>query len=169
MAPDSYLTFNVVFNPNSAGTYSGSLPLVANGVTIGSIPLSGTGTASSSGSGTPPVTSPVTSPKTTVTPSSVSFGSVAVGTSSSRTIKIQNNGTTRLTLGSLILSGSGFKLASVPSDLLMASGSYLTFNVVFNPNSAGTYSGSLSLIANGVTIGSIPLSGTGIGSSSSTQ
>jgi hypothetical protein len=158
MGAGTSLTFKVVFNPNSAGTYSGSLPLIGNGVTI-SIPLSGAATGSSSGSSTPSVP-PVTSAQTTVTPSSVSFGSVAVGTSSSKAITIHNNGTTRLTLGSLTLLGSGYKLASVPSDLLMAAGTSLTFNVVFTPVSATSYSGSLSIVVGGV-VDSIPLTGTG--------
>jgi hypothetical protein len=156
MAANTSLTFKVVFSPSSAGTYSGSVPLIANGATIDSIPLSGTATGSSSSSSTPPVP-PV---QTTVTPSSVSFGSVPVGTSSSHTITIHNNGTSRLTLGSLTLLGSEFRLASVPSDLLMAAGTSLTFNVVFTPVSATSYSGSLRIVVGGV-VDSIPLTGTG--------
>jgi hypothetical protein len=161
MAANTSSTFSVVFSPSSAGTYSGSLAIIVKGVTVGSIPLSGTGTGSSAGSGISPVTPPVTSPGTTVTPSSVSFGSAAVGSSISHTIQVHNNGTTRITLGLLTLSGPGFKLANVPSDLLMAANTSLTFNVVFSPSSAGTYSGSLAIIVKGVTVGSIPLSGTG--------
>jgi hypothetical protein len=61
---------------------------------------------------------------------------------------------------SLILSGAGFKLAGVPSDLLMAANTSLTFNVVFIPVSATAYSGSLSIVVGGV-VDSIPLTGAG--------
>jgi hypothetical protein len=101
----------------------------------------------------------------TVTPSSVSFGSVPLGTSSSQTIRIKNISSARIQLARFSALGSGFSLTDVPSDLLMAANTYLTFNVVFSPSSAGAYSGSLPLIANGVTVGSIPLSGTGIAAS----
>jgi hypothetical protein len=168
MGAGTSLTFKVVFNPSSAGTYSGSLPVIGNGVSI-SIPLSGTATGSTSGSSTPPVTSPVTSSGVTVTPASVSFGSVPLGTSSSHTITIHNNGTTRLTLGSLTLLGSGFKLASVPSDLLMAAGTSLTFNVVFTPVSVTSYSGTLRVVVGGVVVDSIPVTGTGIPALASAQ
>jgi hypothetical protein len=158
MAANTSLTFNVVFNPTSAGTYSGSLPLIANGVTLDSISLSGAGTSSSSDSDP----SPVVTPKITVTPSSVSFGSVLLGASGSQTIRIQNTSGGRIQLGRFSVSGSGFSLVDVPSDLLMAANTSLTFNVVFAPISATSYSTPLSFVVNGVAVGSISLTGTGI-------
>jgi archaellum component FlaF (FlaF/FlaG flagellin family) len=97
-----------------------------------------------------------------ITPERASFGNVAVGTSRSRTIKITNNGSVRVELNRLTVSGSGFTLANVPSSLTIAEGASVTFDVVFEPRSISSYSGSVPLVSGSVVMVAIPLSGAGV-------
>jgi hypothetical protein len=154
LTPGQSVELNAIYEPTAAGTFSGEITIASNSATPTTIALSGTAQDAQTAS-----------PEMTVTPSGVSFGSVPLGTSSSQTIRIKNISSARIQLARFSAPGSGFSLTDVPSDLLMAANTYLTFNVVFSPSSAGAYSGSLPLIANGVTVGSIPLSGTGIAAS----
>lgn len=109
--------------------------------------------------GLPPGAAP--SMSLAITPSGASFGSVTVGTSISRTIKITNNGSARIAFAQLTVSGSGFTLASVPPSLTLAAGTSITFNVVFTPRSASLYSASIPLVSGGAVVASLSLSGTG--------
>jgi hypothetical protein len=102
----------------------------------------------------------------TATPSAASFGSVPVDVSNSQTVKITNNTTGTIVLG-LTLSGTGFTLANVPTDRIMAANTSLTFNVVFAPTSAVPYSGSVSWSNGKLAAGSMTLTGSGIPRTSS--
>lgn len=97
-----------------------------------------------------------------ITPERASFGNVAVGASRSRTIKITNNGSVRVALNRLTVSGSGFALANVPSSLTVAEGASITFEVVFEPRSVSSYFGSVPLVSGSTAIVAIPLSGAGV-------
>ena len=145
LAPNSTLTFNAVFAPTSPGAVSGSVSIATN--------LSGPTTVALNGTGTQPAMS--------VTPSSVSFGTVADGTGSTQAVILKNTGTANLVVSSETVTGAGFSVVNFTAQTL-APGSSMNFNAVFAPTSAGAVSGSISVSTNLPTSPTaIPLSGTG--------
>jgi hypothetical protein len=117
--------------------------------------------------------SEVSTAQLTVKPSSISFGSVPVGSSATQSLVLGNSGGSNLTVSQAAMTGSGFSLSGLP--LTLAAGQIASFSVTFAPKSSGNVSGSISLLSstailhgtNGKHNGSssttttVPLSGTG--------
>jgi hypothetical protein len=143
--------FSVSFTPSSAGNASGSVSIASN--TPGSpmaIALSGTGMQA----------------QIAVAPSSAAFGSVVVGNSNSQTITVSNGGNASLTISQAALIGTGFSTSGLNAPLTIATGKSATFNAVFTPSSAGSASGSVTLISNAPSSPlTIALGGTGVAAS----
>ncbi|WP_186767835.1 choice-of-anchor D domain-containing protein [Blastopirellula retiformator] len=78
--------------------------------------------------------------------STVSFGTVKVGDSVSKTFTITNDGTTNLTIGAITLP-SDFVVTQSP-DATVTPGSYTTFTVEFTPSSAANYAGDITIATN---------------------
>jgi len=93
-------------------------------------------------------------------PSTVPFGSVAIGASSTVPVVLKNDRPFNLTLQSASTTGSGFSVSGASFPLTLNSGQSVTLNVSFAPKSAGTVGGSLYLSSVALTV---PLSGTGGG------
>jgi len=98
-------------------------------------------------------------PSLSVTPTSLDFGSVKVGSTADRTIVVQNTGGGKLT-GSVsvvppfhIISGGSFTLPL---------GATQTVEVRFSPTATGVFAADVSLTSNGGD-GSVAITGTGIG------
>jgi hypothetical protein len=139
-------SFNVTFAPQSAGSSSVSLAITNNGpAPTFTIPLSGTG---------------VTPGALAVT--SVNFGNVQAGSTSTQTATLTNTGGTSVTVSQANLSGTGFTLNGLSLPLTLAAGQTFTFKVTFAPQSAGVDSGTIALVSNAPgTPPSIALSGSG--------
>lgn len=145
LTPNSSMTFNAVFAPASPGAASGSVSVATNLSQPTTVALSGTGTQ----------------PAMSVTPSSVSFGTVADGTGSTQAVILKNTGTANLVVSSAAASGTGFSVAAFTAQTLTP-GSSMSFNAVFAPTSAGAVTGSISVSTNlPASPTSIPLTGTG--------
>ncbi|HEX4001021.1 MAG TPA: choice-of-anchor D domain-containing protein [Candidatus Acidoferrales bacterium] len=146
VAAGNTMTFNATFTPASATAVSGSISVVTNSSSSPTtIALTGTGTQAGM----------------SVTPSSVSFGNIADGTSSTQAITLKNTGTANLVVSSKSVTGTGFSVASFTAQTL-APNATMSFNAVFAPTSAGSVSGSISVttsLAGSPT--AIPLTGTG--------
>ncbi len=141
-------TLNVVFAPTSGGSVTGSLSVVsnANGSPT-TIALSGTGGQAVLG----------------MTPSSAAFGNVTVGLTNSQTIRLSNTGTATLTITQANVTGTGFGTTGLTLPLSINAGQSSTFNAQFQPTSAGTASGTISIVSNAVgSPSAIGLSGTGV-------
>ena len=66
---------------------------------------------------------PVTAqPAISVVPTSVSFGSVTLGTTNTQTITVRNQGTANLSVSQATISGSGFKLSGLQLPMTVAPG-----------------------------------------------
>ena len=140
-------SFTAGFAPAAAGSASGSISITSNapGSPL-AIALSGTGTQ----------------PQITVTPSSVNFGSVVVGTRNSQAMTLKNTGTASLTITQVSVTGAGFSQTGLSAQTV-AAGASVAFNAVFAPAVAGSASGTISITSNAP--GSplaIALSGTGV-------
>src|SRR5262249_39299103 len=142
-------TFNVVFNPQSAGAVSGNLAITSDASNPSlNVPLSGTG---------------VTQGTVSANPTSLSFGNVTVGATSTLTETVTNSGGSSLTINQANVSGTGFSINGLSLPLTLSAGESKTFNVVFNPQSAGSASGNIAIVNTGsVSTVNIPLSGTGV-------
>ncbi len=142
-------TFTVKFAPQSAGGVSGSVTITstASNPTL-TIPLSGTGISPGAlGSN----------------PTSLSFGSVTMGSNQSLSDTVTNTGGSSVTISQAAISGSGFSLSGITAPVTLPAGQSATFTVKFAPQSAATASGAVTIASNGSnpTL-TIPLSGTGV-------
>src|SRR5258708_30669194 len=133
LAAGQSLTFSVYFAPSSGGTVSGALTLLSNASnTSVSVSLSGTGTSPG---------------QLTVSPGSVSFGNVVVGTSQSQTGTLSASGSS-VTVSSATSSSSEFAVTGVAFPLSIAAGQSVPFTVKFTPQISGTASANISLASN---------------------
>lgn len=144
LLPNQTLTFNVLFSPKTAASFTGSL-VVPNGPLT--IQLSGTGTNNS---------------QLLLNPTAVNFGSVDVGQTSTQAVTLTANGGA-VTISGSASSSSQFALQGVTFPFTIASGTSVALNVAFTPNSNGSTSGVLSLASNATNSNAQEaLSGTGM-------
>jgi hypothetical protein len=93
-----------------------------------------------------------------ISPTQLTFTAQSIGaTGAPQPVTITNNGTAKLTMGGVSLSGSGASAFSftgtsgggcVASGATLAVGASCTFNVSFSPSATGSYSASLSISDN---------------------
>ena len=99
----------------------------------------------------------------TSTPSSLSFSNTYIGlNSTSKSISVQNTGTTSVTVNSITSSCPQFKLASGTTPTTLAAGKATSYSFYFAPQAAQLYSCNYTLVlASGSNL-VVPLSGTGL-------
>ncbi len=102
----------------------------------------------------------VSSEGVTASPSTVSFGQVAIGTSSTVPVVLKNDRSWNVPLPALQTTGSEFSMSGPTFPLILGVGQSVTLNVTFTPQSAGTTGGSLFISGPAL---AIPLTGTGGG------
>ncbi len=142
-------TYSVTFAPQSIGSSSGNATITSTAADSNlSILLSGTS---------------VTQGTLTANPTSLAFGSVQIGNSTSLSETLTNTGGTSLTISAAAASGPGFSLSGLSLPLTLNAGHSTAFTVLFSPTTSGVASGSVSLTSNGLNPNlSILLSGTGV-------
>jgi Cep192 domain 4/Abnormal spindle-like microcephaly-assoc'd, ASPM-SPD-2-Hydin/HYDIN/CFA65/VesB-like, Ig-like domain len=141
-------TLNVVFAPTARGSATGSVTVTSN---ANNSPLA----VSLAGTGAQPALS--------ITPASANFGSVAVGSTNSQTIKLTNTGTSVLTMTQANVTGTGFSTTGLTLPLSINPGLSSTFNAQYQPTAVAASSGSITIVSNAATSPSvIALSGTGV-------
>jgi hypothetical protein len=95
--------------------------------------------------------------------SSLAFGSVNVGSSSSLTTTLTNNGNSNVTISGVTVSGTGYGESGVTSGETLTPNQSLTITAQFTPAAAGLVSGSVSIASNATNSpAGITLSGTGV-------
>ncbi|MFZ0958429.1 MAG: choice-of-anchor D domain-containing protein, partial [Candidatus Sulfotelmatobacter sp.] len=99
----------------------------------------------------------------TASSTSLSFGTVAVGTIQVLPETVTNNGTASLTLTTVSVTGTGFTISGLTLPMALAAGQSTSFNVVFQPPSVVTGgTGNVALANTGTnSVLNIPLSGSG--------
>ena len=148
LSPGQAANFSVTFVPNSAITYNGQFSMTILGVTDPIIvSLAGTGQT--------------TGAITQVSPSSLSFGNVPVGTvSAPQTVTVKNIGTSKVTLTSVVadppFTVTGAKLIGLNP------GKSTSFQVTFNSTGIGNSDNVLVIQYNVVGPNGVDLTGTGI-------
>src|SRR5205807_854317 len=148
LPPGQSSTLSVQFAPTATGSASGSVSLVSDAPNSPStIALSGTGVQ----------------PQLSITPASVTFGNAVVGTTNTQTITLTNPGTANLTISQATVSGQSFTMTGLNIPLILGAGQTTSFNVAYVPSSAGSVTGSLSLVSDAPNSPTtLALSGTGV-------
>jgi hypothetical protein len=105
---------------------------------------------------------PPTQGALTVSPLSVAFGNVLIGTSAKQTVTLSNNSSTSITVNSVGITGTGFSQSSPALPLTLASGQSSNITVTFAPQNSGSVSGAVQIGSNASNASvSVALSGTG--------
>jgi Cep192 domain 4/Abnormal spindle-like microcephaly-assoc'd, ASPM-SPD-2-Hydin/HYDIN/CFA65/VesB-like, Ig-like domain len=141
--------FNVTFAPQSAGSASGSIAVASTASNSSfNVALSGTGVAAGA---------------LTVSPASLSFGSVQTGENQKLSATISNTGGSTVTISQAKVSGTGFTMSSMTTPMTVAAGQSASVNITFAPQSAGSATGSLAITSDATDPSvALPLSGTGV-------
>lgn len=131
LASGQSITLKATFQPVVDGVAGGSIIVSGSGVVI---PLFGTGETGGGG-------------QLSVTPGSVSFGSVMLGSSESKPSSLTATGGS-VTISSATTSGTEFSLTGVSFPLTIKAGQSVSFDVEFAPQTAGSASSTISFASN---------------------
>ena len=106
--------------------------------------------------------SPATSgtPALSLNTTSIGFGGIAVNTAVEQPLTLSSTGTAPVTITGANVSGTGFSVTGITLPLTLNPGQALTVEVGFDPTTASTFSGQLSIGSN-VSTKTVALSGTG--------
>ncbi len=149
LAAGQSLTLTLAFAPSLSGTWSGAVTFASNAYnpTL-SVSLSGTGTSPG---------------QLTVSPGSMSFGTIVVGTGQTQTGTLSASGSS-VTVSSGTSNSSEFILGGMTLPFTIAAGQSVPFSVTFSPQTSGTASANVSFASN-ASISSITEAVTGTGAS----
>jgi Abnormal spindle-like microcephaly-assoc'd, ASPM-SPD-2-Hydin len=150
IAPAQSVTLALKFAPTTSGAVTGSLTVTNNEGVNALAAVTGTGVQAA----------------LSVTPSSVSFGSVVSGNTNSQTVQVRNSGTANLTISQATVTGAGFSLSGLALPLTLAPGQSGNFNVQYVPQGAGNVTGAVSILSNAPNSpATVALSGTAVAAS----
>jgi hypothetical protein len=98
----------------------------------------------------------------TANPTSLSAGTVHVGSDQQLSVSVTNTGGSSLTVTQVAINGTGFTLSGISTPLTLNAEQTLAFSVTFTPPTAGAASGSVTITSNASNPSlAIPVSGTG--------
>jgi Domain of unknown function (DUF4082)/Abnormal spindle-like microcephaly-assoc'd, ASPM-SPD-2-Hydin len=102
-------------------------------------------------------------PQLKVSATTMNFGSITVGSSTTASITLTSSGTSPLTVNSAAVSGTGFSLTAGTFPTTLNPNSSMTLQVEFKPTASGAKTGKLTISSNSTTGSSsvVTLSGTG--------
>ncbi len=146
--PGQSENFTVTFKATGTGLESGNIT-----ITIGTLAPQLVASATATG----------VAPSLGVTPGSVSFGSVHIGSPASQTIQLTNGGTANGTINSISATGAGFTVSGLSTPHTLNPGQSVTFTAEFNPTKSGAESGSISIATSSSSSPmDVSLTGTGV-------
>ncbi|HEU0036688.1 MAG TPA: choice-of-anchor D domain-containing protein [Kofleriaceae bacterium] len=152
LAPGGSLAFDVTFAPTARASIAKAIAVTSDAGTANT-PITGRGIA----------------PLIAASPSPASFGTIALGASSSVVVQVSNPGDAPLAVASLSISGANagdFALAPPPTvPTTLAPGASLAVTVAFTPTGHGTRSAQLAIASDALGTPSkvVGLSGSGSG------
>jgi Abnormal spindle-like microcephaly-assoc'd, ASPM-SPD-2-Hydin/CARDB len=150
LAPGTSATLTAAYKPAGAGSVAGKITVTSNAVgspTI--IDLSATAAAATA--------------QLTPSASSLSFGSVTMGSSGTSQLTVKSTGNTKASISKVTITGTGFVLGSSAASVILDPSQSESYTVNFDPKAAGTLSGTLTISSNAANSPlNIALSGTGV-------
>ena len=108
---------------------------------------SGNQTQNSTGGGNPGNPGDPTTGQLAVTPATLSFGNVLVGSTSNLTGTLAAS-TADVTVSSAAWNGSGYSLSGITFPVTVSAGKSIQYTVTFDPQAAGSASGGVSFVSN---------------------
>src|SRR5207253_10073307 len=81
-------------------------------------------------------------------PTSITFGNVTIGSSTTQTVTLANSGSSSLTISQGTVSGTGYTISGLALPLTLAAGQKTACSAIFAPTTAGSITGTISLISN---------------------
>ena len=146
LTPGQSYTFTVTYAPQSVGAASGSISITSNASNPNlTVAFSATGTAAG---------------QLAVSPTTLNFNSVVVGTSASQGATLTASGAS-VTVTSDNFSGSEFSLSGISLPLTIAAGNSTSFSIIFAPQTTGAASATLNFSSDASNSPAVSLSGTG--------
>lgn len=148
--PGATCDVSVRFTPTATGTRLATVTLASNAAGSPAVELKGVGIVET------------TAALAQVSPTQMTFGRTRVGkTSSSRTVRVRNTGTTPLSISSVTATGA-FTASTECMTKSLAPGKTCEIKVAFKPSAAGASSGELTVASNaGGSPHAVKLSGIG--------
>lgn len=92
------------------------------------------------------IASSVGAQQVTITPSSLDFGSVGVGSGKTQVVTVKNITKRRIGIYQASVSGTGYAISGISTPVSIQIGQSVSFTVTFTPPSAATDSGVVSLV-----------------------
>jgi len=147
LAAGSSASLSVVFSPTATGTGNATLSISSNASdSLVNVSLTGSGTTTSGTLG--------------VTPVSMRFGNVTIGSTQTQSGSVTASGGS-VTLSSASLSNSVFSLGGLTLPVTLAAGQSVPFSVTFNPTAAGTVSANVVFFSSTSSSATETVSGSG--------
>jgi hypothetical protein len=135
LAANQAATLTAGFKPTTSGQFSGHITVTSNATDSPTlVSLSGAGASAAAA--------------LTATPSSISFGTVPTGTSTTQTVRMSNLGESPLTISSVTASGTGLSFAGLTTPMNIAAGQNANLTVALKLSSAGAASGEITITSN---------------------
>lgn len=131
LAAGQTANLSISFNPANPGTENATVSISSSALN-GTLTLNLTGTAVAGG-------------QLVVSPSSLSFGNVNVGSSQTVSGTMKNSGSSSLTITQALISGGDFALSGITTPLTLSANQSVPFSVKFQPSQSGAQNGTLSL------------------------
>jgi len=144
----SSLSLPITLAPNQAATLTAGFKPAATGDFSEHITVTSTATDSPTAISLSGIGATTVAPALTATPSSVSFGTIPTGTTTTQTIRLTNSGDSELTISSLSTTGSGITVSGMAMPLNIAVGQSANLTAALKPASAGAVSGAIKITSN---------------------
>jgi len=138
LTPGQEAQFTVRFQPSKTGTPAKTLQFGDNAEFLASVAVSGTA---------------VEGGQLGLSPSSVNFGNVKIGSNQNSTVTLSNTGSTDLTIDGATLSGASFSMSNLSVPFTLAPGASTSITVTFAPTSVANFTGSVTFSSNSASQG----------------
>jgi Abnormal spindle-like microcephaly-assoc'd, ASPM-SPD-2-Hydin/HYDIN/CFA65/VesB-like, Ig-like domain/Cep192 domain 4 len=126
------VALQATFAPAKSGSATGSVAITSDAQTpTSTVSLSGTGMSATY--------------TMSLTPGSVSFGNLNVGSTTSQTVQLANTGNSSVTVSQVAASGSGISVSGLAAPVTIAPAQSVPLTVKFAPTSGGAVAGSLTV------------------------
>jgi hypothetical protein len=149
--PGQTLNLQITFTPTASGAATGSLVITSDSSSnaTATVSLAGTGASASN-------------PVLTISPTSLGFGSTAIGSSVTQILTLTSTGNAPVTISKASITGSGFTFSGLTFPVTLNPTVAVKLTVVFTPVAAGTSTGQLTITSNSTSGSSaiVSLSGT---------
>jgi hypothetical protein len=137
------------FAPTATGAVTGSITITSDAqISTSTVALSGTGVAATY--------------TMSLSPTSLSFGNVNVGSTAAQNVQLSNIGNSSVTVAQIAATGTGISVSGVATPVTIAPSQSVTLRVQFAPTTSGATTGSLT-VTNNLGVNAIAaVTGTGV-------